>query len=156
MNLSAHFTREEFEFSATATRLRLDNTIPQHLLPRAQDTADMLERIRAALSAAKGQDVGIRITSGYRGTALNAAVKGQSKSDHLTASAADIVAPGFGTPFELARFIAAHMRELGVGQVIHEFGRWVHVSPLLPEKIVNMAITIDHSGTRCGICEVEA
>jgi zinc D-Ala-D-Ala carboxypeptidase len=152
--LSAHFTLEEFTFSDTAARMRINNSVPPDLMVHVEETADMLERIRAALCAVKGRDIGIRVTSGYRCLALNRAIGSSDTSDHLKGYAADIVAPDFGTPLQLAKFIAASQRELGVGQVIHEFGRWVHVSPMLPEKAINMAITIDHTGTRPGICEV--
>jgi len=152
--LSAHFTLEEFTFSDTAARLRINNSVPPDLLTHAEETADMLERIRSAVCAHKAKDIAIRITSGYRCLALNRAIGSSDTSDHIKAYAADIVAPAFGTPMQLASFIAANQRGLGVGQVIHEFGRWVHVSPMLPEKAINMAITIDHTGTRPGICEV--
>ena len=152
--LSAHFSLDEFEFSDTATRLGIDNRVPPDLMVHAEETADMLERIRAAITAAKGEPVPIRITSGFRALAVNRALGSKDTSDHVRALAADIQAPAFGTPKQLAEFIAARRAELGVGQVIHEFGRWVHVSPVRPEKLVNAVITIDREGTHPGIVEV--
>jgi zinc D-Ala-D-Ala carboxypeptidase len=152
--LSPHFSLAEFTFSDKATRLRIDNSIPSDMMAHAGETADMLEKIRDALSVAKGKDIPIRITSGYRCLALNRAIGSKDSSDHVRGYAADIQAPQFGTPYQLAKFISASQRALGVGQVINEFGQWVHVSPMIPEKAINMAITIDHDGVRPGILEV--
>ena len=110
-----------------------------------------MERIRSALSAAKGFDVPIIVTSAYRCEAVNKAVGGQPSSDHLKAVAVDFKAPEFGTPFEVAKFLSGRLDALGIGQCIHEFGRWVHVSQRAPLKPVNRVITISAAGTQLGI-----
>ena len=77
----SHFTLSEFAASGTATRLQIDNRLPEHLVPAAEQTLLMLERIRAQLSDLAGHDVPIRISSGYRCVRLNAAVRGSAGSE---------------------------------------------------------------------------
>lgn len=151
MRLSPHFTLAEFTRSAKAAQLGLDNTPPPELLPRLVRTAEMLERIRAALGAP------VLVTSGYRGPALNRAVGGVTSSDHTQGHAADIVAPGYGTPYQLAKALAPQIDALGVGQLILEgIGgkQWVHVSTHVPERAANRVITITAAGARLGIQEL--
>lgn len=148
----SHFTLAEFAASGTATRQRIDNRLPEHLVPAAEGTLLMMERIRAQLSDLAGHDVLIRITSGYRCVRLNAAVGGSPGSDHLLAAAADWTAPSFGTPYEICLALQPHLDTLGIGQLIAEFGTWVHTSTKLASTI-NRAITITRSGTTTGIHE---
>ena len=151
MQLSEHFTMAEFVESDTAIRLGIDNSVPATLLVAAKDTCELLERIRARLVAIAGRDIPVTVTSGYRCPQLNAAVRGSAGSDHLKAMAADFKAPAFGTPFEICQALVPHVHELGIGQVIHEFGRWVHVSTRRPDKDINRIITISGRGTELGI-----
>ena len=76
--LSAHFSLAEFTASDTSARRGIDNSLPTSLIPAAQATADMTERIRAYLSSKAGRDVPISITSGYRSMAVNSAIGGMS------------------------------------------------------------------------------
>ena len=149
--MTPHFTREEFEFSSTAARRGIANRLPDGLLPAALATLQMMERIRAALGEAAGKPVPIRITSGYRSQALNAAIGGSRYSDHILAAATDWTAPAFGTPFEVCQFLAPRAEALGIGQLIHEFGQWAHTSTRPPSKPVNRIITINTAGTFAGI-----
>lgn len=148
MKLSPHFSLAEFEASDTAARKGINNKLPPELYPQAMETAAMLERIREALGG-----VPIIITSGYRCPALNKAIGGSKSSDHLQAFAVDWKAPSFGTPFAICKALAPKVQALGVGQLIHEFGTWVHVSSRLAPKEVNRVITITAAGTRAGIWE---
>jgi hypothetical protein len=50
---------------------------------------------------------------------------------------------------ELAQLIADKRFDLGVDQVILEFGSWVHVS--FTENPRHAILTIDHGGTRTGL-----
>ncbi len=151
MNLTPNFTLDEL----THTEQRsLSNALPEHLMPELINTAFMMERIRAALSAAKGREIPIIVTSGYRSPAVNAAVGGSPRSDHCKAAAVDFKAPAFGSPYDISKFLATQLRVLEIGQVIHEFGRWVHVSRILPDKTVNRVITISTAGVQVGIQEV--
>lgn len=149
-----NFTIDEFCASDTATRLRIDNTLPEALEPAAWVTLVMLERIRAHLSKKAGKDVPITILSGYRCERLNAAVNGSATSDHVKACAADIRAPAFGKPLDVARELSVHVEELGIGQLINEFpgpSGWVHVSTKKPAKLINRIITITDQGVTAGV-----
>jgi zinc D-Ala-D-Ala carboxypeptidase len=148
MRLSAHFSLSEFVASAKATARSIDNTPPPELLPRLVLLAEMLERIRSTVG------VPITITSAYRCPTLNIAVGGVTSSDHTQGHAADIVAPGYGTPYEVAKLLAPLVSTLGIGQLILEGVKgkqWVHVSTHVPEKISNRIITITDAGAQVGI-----
>ncbi len=149
-----HFDLDEFCASDTATRLRIDNGLPEDLEPSAWATLAMLERVRAHLSRKAGKDVPITILSGYRCERLNAAVNGADSSDHVKACAADIRAPAFGRPIDVARELSAHVDALGIGQLINEFpgpSGWVHVSTKKPSKLINRIITITDQGVTAGV-----
>lgn len=146
MNLSTNFTLAEFTESDTGARRGIDNTLPNDLLPAAQATAQMLERIRSELG-----DKPIIVTSGYRCSALNSAVGSGRSSDHVKAMAVDFKCPAFGTPYDVARFLAGRIDTLGIGQIIHEWNTWIHCSTRIPEKIINRVITINKTGTHAGV-----
>lgn len=151
MNLSEHFTLAEFERSNKAVQLGLDNKAPADLLPRLIRLAELLERVRSTLN------VPITVTSGYRGRQLNSAVGGVTNSDHSQGQAADIVAPQFGTPYQVAKVLAPLVSTLGIGQLIYEkFGNtaWVHVSTRIPDNVANRVITITGKGASVGILEL--
>lgn len=151
MRLTANFTLDELTRSTTADRLRLDNNPPPGLLPQLQATAEMLQRIRDHLQRA------VIVTSGYRGPEVNRSVGGVTSSDHTRGQAADIVVPGYGTPYEVAKALAPYVSVLGIGQLLLEqvgSKSWVHVSTRLPEKLMNRVITITDAGVRVGIQEL--
>lgn len=154
MQLSEHFTLEDFERSTTAQKLGIDNTLPPELLNDAIDTAQFAERVRTVLSAKAGRDVPMIVSSGYRCPALNTARGGQKKSDHMKMLSIDFVAPKFGSPYEIAKYLTTQLDALDIGQLIFEgkgAARWVHISRQYPEKLVNRVITISEAGTQVGI-----
>lgn len=153
MHLTEHFTVSEFTASDTAARMGIDNSLPASLLGAAKETALMLEQIRDKLSSLVRRPVPIILTSGYRCPALNRAIGGASSSDHMRALAVDFKAPAFGSAYEVARALAPYVSELEIGQLIHEFGSWVHVSTRRPDKQLNRIITISRRGTEVGILE---
>jgi zinc D-Ala-D-Ala carboxypeptidase len=138
----------------TKTKTGLPNVLPAELALNLYGTAQMLERIRAALSTIAGKPIPIVISSAYRSHAVNAAVGGSAKSDHMQALAADFRAPAFGTPYQVCKALAPQVEALGVGQLIHEFGQWVHVSSKPTAKPSNRVITISAAGTELGVQEV--
>ena len=151
MQLTPHFSLAELTASTTARRLGIDNTPPPELMPRLVLTAEMLERIRDTLG------VPITVTSGYRGREVNKAVGGVTSSDHTQGHAADIVAPGYGTPYRIAKTLAPLVSVLGIGQLILEGVKgkqWVHVSTRVPDKPANRVITITDQGAQLGIQEL--
>ena len=145
MNLSINFTLEEFTASDLAKRKGIANTLPKDLMAEAGKTCQMMEDILNFLGRP------IVITSGYRSIELNQAVGSSDRSDHVKAMAIDFKCPEFGTPYQIAMALKANIDALGIGQIIYEFGSWIHVSTRTPTKTVNRVITIDKAGTRLGI-----
>lgn len=147
MNLSDHFTLEEFTASQTAARYGISNYLPADLLRNAKACAAMLERIRSFLGYP------LLITSGYRSLKLNSMLGSKSTSAHTEGFAADWHCPQAGTPMEISKALSAHVDELGIGQLINEFpgpGGWVHTSAKAVEPR-HRIITINQAGTFPGI-----
>jgi hypothetical protein len=139
MQLTPHFTLEELCFSQEAVRTGLDNTPPPDVVANLLRLAKMLEKVRALLKKP------IHISSGYRSPALNARIGGSPKSAHLDGRAADFICPEFGTPYVVAKKIAA--ARLGYDQMIHEYGRWVHIAvPRVNERADRELLSIFEPG----------
>lgn len=119
VHLTPHFSLHELTHSDTAVARGIDNTPTAAVLANLQRLASVLERVRAVLG------VPIHISSGYRSPDLNRAVGGVANSVHMFGLAADITAPAFGTPLQVAQAIQAAGIEFD--QLIHEYGRWVHI-----------------------------
>ncbi len=120
MQISPNFDLDEFARSATAARLGRSFRVPALYLPNVTRLClEVLEPLRAAVA------LPITILSGFRPLWLNVRVGGSPVSDHLTASAADVVIKGLR-----AEQIAERVRtlDLPVKQCILEFDEWVHVS----------------------------
>jgi putative chitinase len=127
MQLSEHFNLREFTKSETAIRKRIDNT------PNAQHANNLkvvCEKILEPVRKHFGKPV--RINSGYRGPALNAAVGGSNKSQHCNGEAVDFEIDGLPNP-DLAKWVADNCE---FDQIILEFydpkegpnSGWVHAS----------------------------
>ena len=98
MQLSPHFKLAEFERSATATRLGIDNRVPSHYIPSLQQLCrEILEPLRAFINSGtpphKGEEEGVVISSGYRCPQLNLKVGGVYSSQHTLGEACDIRIP---------------------------------------------------------------
>lgn len=119
MNLSTHFTLAELTASQTAVRRGIDNKSPEDVVKNLEHLALGLEGVRMLLGCP------LIISSGYRSPELNTAVGGARDSQHKLGLAADFIAPGFGSPIQVARAIAAS--GLKFDQLICE-GNWCHVS----------------------------
>ena len=139
MNLSPHFTLEEFSESQTAGRKGIDNDPPSLLFSSLSNTAEGLEQVRTLLG-----DRPIRISSGYRSPALNKAVGGSASSQHVLGEAVDFTCPAFGTPRQIVSAIVAS--KIPYDQVIQEFDSWVHIS--FSTRNRRQALIIDNGGTR--------
>ena len=88
VRLTAHFTVAEFERSATATRLGIDNTVPSQFIPRLEQLCTVcLELLREFAQQP------IIISSGFRSPVLNLKVGGAYASQHTLGEAADIQLP---------------------------------------------------------------
>ena len=133
MKLTEHFKLEEFTHSPTATQLKIDNSVPDDLMPNIQLTAIKLELVRKSLGRP------IIITSGYRCPKLNARVGGVSTSAHTKGLAVDFHS-SYGTPKEICqRLIDAGVQ---FDKLIQEHNQWVHIgfSPSNNRQIVLTAI----------------
>lgn len=119
MNLTAHFTWDEAQFSSTALRLGIKNEIPATLSDNVFRAANGMEEVRALLGNP------VHVDSWYRCPELNHAVGGSSSSDHLQGYAIDFTCPKFGTPLEICKAIEAS--NICFDQLIQE-GNWVHIS----------------------------
>lgn len=150
--LSEHFTLQEACVSETAARMGIDNTPDPAMVVEMIKTARFMEGVRAALSSRP-----IIVTSWYRCDALERVVAGlapgvKSTGHHPLGAAVDFICPGYGTPLDIALHLRSKADELGIGQLIYEFGRWVHISRLgVPNPLVNRILTIDGRGVRSGI-----
>lgn len=125
VKLTDNFTWKEVERSDTATKYKIDNSVPEHLRANVLRTACFLECLRARIRATHtGKEV-IATSSWFRGDKLNAAIPGSSKtSAHRFGLAADIRVPGW-TAEKLYQFIRTEGFEFD--QVIQEFDSWVHI-----------------------------
>ena len=119
MRLSKNFTLEEFLRSQTAERNDIDMTPSQEII-------DNLHRlVNGCLQPLRDEaEAGIYISSGYRPLALNTRIGGSATSEHVNGNAADFTVTG-QTPNQTAELIVE--MELPFDQVIHEFGKWVHL-----------------------------
>lgn len=143
--LSPHFSVEEATHSQTATRLRIDNTIPDNILPHVTSAAIGLELVRRELNSNA-----IIVSSWYRCPELNKAVGSKPTSAHVTGYAIDFTSPSAGSPSQI---VAALVRsKVPFDQLIQEFyepgktGGWVHIS--FDPRMRGQALVIDHNGTR--------
>lgn len=121
MNLTPHFTLEEMIRSEYAIRHGLDNTPSDEVLTNLRVLCEGLERVRDVLG------VPVHVLSGYRSLVINASVKGAKDSQHMKGQAADIEAPAYGSPLEIARAIFLNRDKIPFDQLINESG-WVHIS----------------------------
>ena len=144
--LSPHFKLAEFERSATATKLGIDNHVPSQYIPALQQLCkEILEPLRAFINSStpphKGEE-GVVISSGYRCPLLNVKVGGAKNSQHMTGEACDIHIPvqgltnGQGQRFTntdiLNRWFTWIMDHCDFDQLIKETSDrriyWIHVS----------------------------
>lgn len=121
--LGKHFVLVEFTNSPTAIRRGIDNNPSVADIVRLQClVVNVLDPLREYLGKP------VRVTSGYRSKALNAAIGGSKTSGHMYGEAADIKVDGLSA-IELAE--AVYYLELPYDQLIpysEERGGHVHVS----------------------------
>lgn len=140
LQITENFWLNEFLNSQTAAR----HGIPMN---PTGTVCNNIERLCKTVLQPLRDDVGrsIFITSGYRPYELNRLIGGSESSEHINGNAADFVVAGM-TPYETCQ----RMIELGleVDQLIHEFGRWIHVG--LRDELRGQRLTAyrDAGGTR--------
>ena len=126
MQLSKHFTLEEFEKSQTATRKGITNKAGSGEIKSLGDLCyEVLEPVRVKF------DKPVTITSGYRSPELSEAIGSKATSQHCLGEAADFEITGVSN-LEVALWIQNHC---DFDQLILEFWKdgepnsgWIHVS----------------------------
>ena len=120
--ITKNFTLQELVASDTATRMGIDNSPDEEVEKKLRLLATtILQPLRDKYGKP------ITVTSGYRCTALNKAVGGVATSQHLKGEAADLVTDDVKALFNLAKQMVED-GQIEVGQLIDEYGRWVHIS----------------------------
>jgi zinc D-Ala-D-Ala carboxypeptidase len=118
--LSEHFTLEELTFSQVASRQGIDNTPSDAVVANLTRLANtLLEPAREIIEAPAHVD------SGYRSSAVNAAVGGAADSAHMDGRAADTVF--LGVPLQEC-FDKLRASDLPFDQIIFECQAWIHMS----------------------------
>lgn len=118
MNLSEHFTLEEATHSDTAIRMGIPNQPSTLQLENMKVAAQKLEQLRAVTGP-------LNINSWLRLPDVNVAVGGSKVSAHMDGWAIDVSSSKL-TPIQLCH----EVEKAGIkfDQMIHEFGRWMHIS----------------------------
>lgn len=89
MQLTEHFTLEEFTTSSTAKARGIDNSVSSQRV--VDNLRNLCEQVLEPLRSYANQP--ITISSGYRCKTLNKVVGGARNSQHMTGEAADIHIP---------------------------------------------------------------
>lgn len=140
--LSKNFTYEELVKSATASRLKIDNTPNKEQHDNLKKLAEtVLQPIRDKYGKP------LIVSSGFRCEKLNKAVGGAKSSQHCKGEAADIrtVSDSIADNKALFNFILEMINkgEIKVGQLIDEYGyNWIHVSLPRVGKMNNQILHI--------------
>lgn len=123
MQLSPNFSLEELTASATAKRLKIDNTPQPYVRANLGRLAVALERIRELAG-----NVPLHIKSGYRASAVNRAVGGSLTSYHILGLAADFDPPPGMTHDQLQHAIADSGMDfdLVLEERAKDGGHWLH------------------------------
>ena len=141
MNLSPHFSFTELTRTSQTALQDRNREEAQVYIAQLTLLAELLEVVRAHFGRP------LKVNSGFRGPAVNAATPGSSKtSQHMRGEAADITIPGVDDA-DLRRWIVRESN-LQYGQCILERppGRsWVHISirGSRDPKLCQQALTFD-------------
>ena len=140
MRISKNFTYDEMVYSATAERLKLDNT------PNEKELAELVKLVNTILQPIRDKwGRAIVVTSGFRSEAVNKAVGGVKNSQHRLGQAADLKIGSRSQNKALFNFILNMVKngEIKVGQLIDEYNySWVHVSLPREGKTNNQVLHI--------------
>ena len=147
MDLSQHFTLEEFIASETAARKEIANYPNQQTIDNLKRVAAVMEDVRKLLGFP------IIITSGFRCSSLNKLIGSKPTSKHVQGLACDFKCPQFGTPKDIVN--AINDSNINFDQCIMEFYNprtgdgWVHIG--LGSENRRQILTINSYGTFAGI-----
>ena len=118
MNLSEHFSLDEATYSETAIRLNINNQPDERQLANMTTAAQKLEEVRNVTGA-------LRVNSWLRLPDVNVAVGGSKVSSHMDGWAIDCSSSAH-TPYALCQLVIK--AGIKFDQMIHEYGRWMHIS----------------------------
>jgi hypothetical protein len=118
MQLSEHFSLDEATYSETAIRLHISNQPDERQLENMKIAAQRLEEVRNATGA-------LRVNSWLRLPDVNVAVGGSKVSSHMDGWAIDCSSSKH-TPYEICQLVLK--AGIKFDQMIHEYGRWMHIS----------------------------
>jgi zinc D-Ala-D-Ala carboxypeptidase len=118
MNLSEHFSLDEATYSETAIRLNINNQPEERQLANMTTAAKKLEEVRNVTGA-------LRVNSWLRLPDVNVAVGGSKVSSHMDGWAIDCSSSAH-TPYALCQLVIK--AGIKFDQMIHEYGRWMHIS----------------------------
>jgi zinc D-Ala-D-Ala carboxypeptidase len=118
MNLSEHFSLDEATYSETAIRMNIDNQPDERQLANMKSAAEQLEAVRNVTGA-------LRVNSWLRLPDVNLAVGGSKISSHMDGWAIDCSSSAH-TPYALCQLVIK--AGIKFDQMIHEYGRWMHIS----------------------------
>ena len=118
MNLSEHFSLDEATYSETAIRMNIDNQPDERQLTNMKSAAEQLEAVRNVTGA-------LRVNSWLRLPDVNLAVGGSKISSHMDGWAIDCSSSAH-TPYALCQLVIK--AGIKFDQMIHEYGRWMHIS----------------------------
>jgi hypothetical protein len=121
MKITEHFSLSEISKSDTATRLGIDNSVPDSLMGNALRMCERLEEVRALFNKP------IMITSFYRCPELNKKVGGSKTSAHMDCRACDFTVKGIAIEDVFSNIKAS---KISFDQLILESSKtstWVHL-----------------------------
>ena len=118
MNLSEHFSLDEATYSETAIRMNINNQPDDRQLENMKSAAQQLEAVRNVTGA-------LRVNSWLRLPDVNVAVGGSKVSSHMDGWAIDCSSSAH-TPYALCQLVIK--AGIKFDQMIHEYGRWMHIS----------------------------
>lgn len=129
MQLSSHFSLAELCY----TSVRANNS------PDSRSIANLTALVREVLQPVRDQFGPVTVTSGYRSPAVNKAVGGSPRSQHLRGEAADFVCADMPTVFDWMS------RNVPFDQLIWENGTdkcpaWIHVSYCSRNRFMKLRI----------------
>jgi len=152
MQLSKHFTLEEFEKSQTATRKGITNKAGSGEIKNLGDLCyEILEPVRAKF------DKPVTITSGYRSPQLSEAIGSKSTSQHCTGNAVDFEIAGVSN-LAIALWISNHCN---FDQLLLEYytgepsSGWCHVSYDSEKNNRKQVLTFDGKSYTNGLPDAE-
>lgn len=126
---SKYFKLEEFLTSSTARQRSIENLPSWTIVENLKELATFLDGLREDWGS------GINVTSGFRNTALNKAVKGVSNSVHTLGFAADLQ-PANGKMEEFKKFVVDWLKDKDFDEAIIESNKkatWIHIQLYSPK-----------------------